>query len=162
MSAGGGVELGRGRALRFFAVLACCILSGASALVPTDAVRVPYCGSWSYYHRPKGHQTSTDDILVAAVACRPSIIFGASDATPSLTGSRYLDLGCGIGSTLLCVAFNSRPAMSLGIEAQLISFELVSRTVHELEPGPAASGRVLHGDFGDAPLRPVDSEGPFV
>jgi len=51
--------------------------------------------------------------------------------------------------------------MSLGIEAQLISFELVSRTVRELETDSAACVRVLHGDLRDTSLLPADCEGSF-
>lgn len=55
----------------------------------------------------RGHRTSVDDMLVAHLAC-----------VQSGTPSRILDLGCGLGSVLLMVAWAHRSAQLVGIEAE--------------------------------------------
>ena len=127
---------------------------------PVDAVRAPYVGDdWHYYFRPNGHQTSTDDVLVAAGACKPWLVFGSGsdENAAALTSShRYLDLGTGIGSTLLLVAYNAMPLESVGIESQAMSYEMLSRTLSELKEAPPV--RAVHGDLRDhATLLPPDS-----
>src|SRR4051812_14238048 len=86
------------------------------------------------YQRAKGHRFSSDDTTTAFVATRV-----APDA------QRILDLGCGIGSVLLHLAWTHRTATLVGIEAQDVSFELLQRNV-------AASGfadriAIHHGDL---------------
>ncbi len=95
------------------------------------------------YQRAKGHRFSSDDLVTALIATR-----AAPDAT------RILDLGCGIGTVLLHLAWTHRAASLVGIEAQAVSFELLERNV-------AASGfaeriAIHHGD-----LREVDAGGGF-
>lgn len=91
------------------------------------------------HQRARGHRFSSDDLVTALVAC---------EAAPD--PRRILDLGCGIGSVLLHLAW-SRPAATLvGIEAQDVSFELLRRNL-------AASGfadrvAIHHGDLRDADL----------
>ncbi|MCX5748605.1 MAG: methyltransferase [Proteobacteria bacterium] len=91
------------------------------------------------YQRAKGHRFSSDDTTTALVSTR---------AAP--TAQRILDLGCGIGTVLLHLAWTHREATLVGIEAQAVSFELLERNV-------AASGfgeriTLHHGD-----LREVDA-----
>lgn len=120
---------------------------------PTDAVNIGYVGDWKYWYRTKGMQTSTDDVLVAYAAIYPHICFGGdeTDATP-LPMRRYVDMGCGIGSTFFLVAAAiEQPEMLVGIEAQLQSFMLVNRSLHEILQYEACTNRrlamrVLHGD----------------
>lgn len=134
-----------------------------SGTFPSDALRMPFVGDWHYYSRPRGMQTSSDDVLVAAVASYPHLFFDDED-TPACV-ERYCDLGCGIGSSLLLVAHNSRPAYSLGVEVQEVSYQMVSRAVREL-PVSDASARLpplprielTHGDLRSLPphLEPFD------
>jgi hypothetical protein len=83
-----------------------------------------YVGDWSYYYRLKGMQTSTDDIMVAFVACFPqlsetvspfsSLVLSEMKAN-ELKVDRYIDLGCGVGSTLLLVSNTLRPNVCICI-----------------------------------------------
>lgn len=91
------------------------------------------------YQRKKGHRFSADDVVTAWVAAR-----AAPDA------ARILDLGCGIGTVLLHLAWTHRAARLVGVEAQEVSFRLLQRNV-------AASGfadriAIAHGDLREAPL----------
>jgi len=86
------------------------------------------------YQRQKGHRFSADDIATAYVA------HGAKrDA------SRVLDLGCGLGSVLLCLAWKLPQAELWGVEAQAVSFELLRRNVER--SGFAGRVHVCHGDL---------------
>jgi len=90
-------------------------------------------------------KTSADDILVAYLACLVS--------PKDKPIQRYVDLGCGIGSTLLVVAHHLRPVESIGIEAQTQSYTLLSRTlegIHQME-GNGVNVTAIHSD-----LRSVD------
>lgn len=105
---------------------------------PKDAVRKRYVGDWHYYYRQKGMKTTADDIIVAYMAC-----FGKEN---DVRIGRYIDLGCGIGSTLLVVAHQLRPIQSIGIEAQVQSCTLLDRTLVE-GIHDKSSIRILHGDL---------------
>jgi tRNA1(Val) A37 N6-methylase TrmN6 len=60
---------------------------------------------------------------------------------------KYVDMGCGIGSTLLLIAHTLRPSiLSVGIEAQTQSSQLVQRTIAEL-PHNAPHIIALHSDI---------------
>ena len=139
---------------------------------PSDALNCPYVdnddvnkrgmSNWDYWYRRDGMQTSTDDVIVALVAAYPeimalksngsssidlsSLIWSQSKATESAVNS-YVDLGCGIGSTLLLVANILRPkVISLGVEAQQQSVSLLQRTISELPVG-APQINILHKDL---------------
>ena len=131
---------------------------------PDDALKCLYVDDWSYWYRKNGMQTSTDDVIVAFVAAYPEITalstsgcmspdlsslkYTDTKATDS-TVNRYVDLGCGIGSTLLLVANILRPkSFSLGVEAQEQSARLLQRTLSELPDG-SPSISVIHKDLRD-------------
>ena len=84
--------------------------------------------------RAKGHRYSVDDLATAFVAW---------NARPS--AKRLLDLGCGIGSVLLTLAWKIRDAELVGVEAQAISFELLERNVARAAVSDRV--RVHHGDL---------------
>ena len=86
--------------------------------------------------RRKGHRYSLDDLATAAEAVR-----AAGDAPIS----RYLDLGCGIGSALLMVSWRLRPATVVGIEALDVSATLArfNLRLNRLE------ARLFEGDHRD-------------
>lgn len=96
---------------------------------PADAKNVPYVGDWRYWHREKGHQTTTDDVLVAYFALYAADVF--PHLPPVSPVNRYVDLGCGIGSTLFLVAHSLGSTISVGIEAQYQSALLASRSAKE-------------------------------
>jgi len=91
------------------------------------------------YQRQKGHRFSSDDVATAYVAhqTRP-------------TARRVLDLGCGLGSVLLLLAWKMRDAELWGVEAQAMSFELLQRNV--ARSGYAPRVHIQHGDLRDAEL----------
>jgi tRNA1(Val) A37 N6-methylase TrmN6 len=88
------------------------------------------------FQRAKGHRFSSDDVATAYVA------WHAAKAS-----RRVIDLGCGLGSVLLHLAWKLPDATLVGVEAQAISFELVQRNVarnHLLD-----RVTLLHGDLRD-------------
>lgn len=90
--------------------------------------------SFRLVQRRRGHRFSVDDLATAWEAVR---------AAPGAT--TFLDLGCGVGSVLLMVAWRLPTARGFGIEAQDVSFELAGRNVHD--NGVAARVELFHGDL---------------
>lgn len=88
------------------------------------------------YQRAKGHRFSADDVATAYVAHR---------AAPA--ASTVLDLGCGLGSVLLHLAWSMPTARLVGVEAQAISFSLLARNVER--NGLADRVAIHHGDLRD-------------
>jgi tRNA1Val (adenine37-N6)-methyltransferase len=86
--------------------------------------------------RAKGHRFSSDDLATAYVAWR---------ACPN--AKRVLDLGCGIGSVLLHLAWKMPAASFVGIEAQEMSFALLTRNVKNA--GITDRVEIHHGDLRD-------------
>jgi tRNA1Val (adenine37-N6)-methyltransferase len=74
-------------------------------------------GDWRILQRTRGHRFSLDDLVTAH--------FATTVARPQ----RLLDLGCGIGSVLLYLAWRFPAARCLGIEAQAMSAGLARRSV---------------------------------
>lgn len=87
--------------------------------------------------RRRGHRFSIDDLATAWVAAR---------AKPEARVT--LDLGCGIGSVLLMIAWRLPAARGFGIEAQAISFGLALRNV--AANGASARVSVTLGDLREA------------
>jgi tRNA1(Val) A37 N6-methylase TrmN6 len=84
--------------------------------------------------RKRGHRFSLDDLATAWEAAR---------AVPD--AEAHLDLGCGIGSVLLMVAWRLPGARVFGVEAQEESFALARRNVES--NGLAARTTLVHGDL---------------
>ena len=84
--------------------------------------------------RRRGHRFSIDDLATAWEGAR---------ARPDATS--LLDLGCGVGSVLLMVAWRLPTARVFGVEAQEVSFALARRNVDA--NGLAARTTLLHGDL---------------
>jgi tRNA1(Val) A37 N6-methylase TrmN6 len=61
-----------------------------------------------------------------------------------------LDLGCGLGSVLLLLAWKLKDAELCGVEAQAMSFELLQRNV--ARSGYAERVHIRHGDLRDTEL----------
>ena len=89
------------------------------------------------WQRKKGHRFSSDDTVTAWVA---------TQTAP--TARRIADLGCGIGSVLLHLAWSLPHATLVGIEAQQMSFDLVQRNI--VDNGLGARVQAFHGDLRDA------------
>jgi tRNA1Val (adenine37-N6)-methyltransferase len=77
-------------------------------------------GNWRILQRLDGHRTSLDDLVTAHLAT--IMMAGAEPA-------RCLDLGTGIGSVLLFLAWRFPSARFLGIEAQDVSAALAVRSI---------------------------------
>lgn len=88
------------------------------------------------FQRMGGHRFSSDDVVTAYVAYQ---------AAPS--ARRVLDLGCGLGSVLLQLAWKLPDAQLAGVEAQASSFELLRRNL--ARSGYAARVRIQHADLRD-------------
>jgi tRNA1Val (adenine37-N6)-methyltransferase len=90
--------------------------------------------SFRLTQRKRGHRFSVDDLATAWEAAR---------ALPE--AESFLDLGCGVGSVLLMVAWRLPGARCFGIEAQDVSMELARRNVEENGLGERVT--LLHGDL---------------
>ena len=88
------------------------------------------------FQRAKGHRFSADDVATAFVAHR---------AAPG--ANSVLDLGCGLGSVLLHLAWSLPTARMVGVEAQAISYALLARNV--ARSGYGAQISIHHGDLRD-------------
>ncbi len=86
------------------------------------------------WQRRRGHRYSLDDVATA---------WQAAEARPA--ARRYLDLGCGIGSVLLMVAWKLKTTHAVGIEAQPLSAALARRNV--LHNGLEGRVVVVEGDL---------------
>lgn len=91
------------------------------------------------FQRKKGHRFSSDDVATAFVAYQ---------AAPR--ARRVLDMGCGLGSVLLQLAWKLPEASLSGVEAQAQSFELLQRNV--ARSGFSQRVRIAHGDLRDVAL----------
>ena len=91
-------------------------------------------GSFRITQRRYGHRYSIDDVLTAHIA---------ASARPE--AARCLELGSGIGSVLLMLAYRLPAAQFVAIEAQRNSFALLTHNIaqNQLE----TRVRALHGDL---------------
>jgi tRNA1Val (adenine37-N6)-methyltransferase len=91
-------------------------------------------GDFRITQRKYGHRYSIDDVMTAAIA---------AETRPA--ARRCLELGSGIGSVLLMLAYRLPEAEFVAIEAQRNSFSLLTRNV--AQNGLAPRVRALHGDL---------------
>lgn len=94
---------------------------------------------WTIAQRRKGHRHSTDDLLTG---------WYAAEVQPD--ARHILDLGSGIGSVGLIALWRSPRATLTAIEAQEISFALLTENI--ARNGLAARVRAIHGDLRDVRL----------
>lgn len=92
-------------------------------------------GDWRIFQRVTGHRWSLDDLVAAHLAAR---------SMPS-PPERFLDLGCGIGSVLMMIAWRFPEARGVGIEAQALSAGLARRSL--AYNGAAERVEVRSGDL---------------
>lgn len=99
-------------------------------------------GHWRIFQRIGGHRWSTDDLVTAWVAGR-----AWKDAKPGRTDepAYCLDLGCGIGSVLMMVAWQFNQAKCLGVEAQVRSATMARRSLEY--NGCTDRCKVVQGDI---------------
>jgi len=114
--------------------------SGITELQHGDVTDDALAGDFRILQRRRGHRYSIDDVLTAYQAAR---------IRPA--PSRYLDLGCGIGSVLMMIAYKHRDAQIEGIEAQDLSFALATENVKRNHQ--ASRVTLHHGDLRHTELR---------
>ncbi|HTJ83732.1 MAG TPA: methyltransferase [Polyangiaceae bacterium] len=96
---------------------------GRADLVPgADEDLCFLSGDFRIFQRKNGHRWSLDDFVTATIA-----IETMRARTPRL--ARAADLGCGIGSVLMMVAWAFPEAHVAGVEAQELSLSLARRSV---------------------------------
>ncbi|MGC9984741.1 MAG: methyltransferase domain-containing protein [Polyangia bacterium] len=95
-------------------------------------------GNWRILQRLDGHRTSLDDLVTAHMAA--SLLANPASA-------RWLDLGTGIGSVALFLAWRFPQARGLGVEVQEISAAMARRSL--AWNGAAGRVEIRDGDFRD-------------
>jgi tRNA1(Val) A37 N6-methylase TrmN6 len=95
-------------------------------------------GNWRLLQRLDGHRTSLDDLLTAYLA---------ASMVANHPPENCLDLGCGIGSVMLFLAWRFPDARLVGVEAQAVSAGLAKRSLAWNGIGARAEIRVH--DFRD-------------
>ncbi len=114
---------------------------GRAELEPAADEDLSYlAGDWRLFQKRAGHRWSMDDLMTAWVAVRDL------DAAAPL---RALDLGCGLGSVLLLVAWRLPCAEVTGIEAQPERAAMARRSI--AYDGVAERCRVVDGDLRELP-----------
>ena len=83
-------------------------------------------GDWRLLQRTDGHRFSLDDLVTAWFAASTAPFQSSASAPPN---SRILDMGCGIGTVLLLMAWRFPHARVVGIEAQALSAGLARRSL---------------------------------
>lgn len=117
---------------------------GDPTLLPADDEDLGYlAGDWRILQKQRGHRWSLDDLVTAWVAARH-----ARGAT------RLLDLGCGLGSVLLLLAWQFPQARVMGVEAQADRADLARRSIRY--NGAEERCSVVTGD-----LREMQLDGAF-
>mgnify|MGYP003386039253 CR=1 FL=1 len=79
-------------------------------------------GMWKVFQKLDKHRYSTDDLVTSHIACKWSKKLQHCDPN-------VLDIGCGLGSVLLCTAWQLPGAKCVGIETQPPRFELARRNI---------------------------------
>jgi len=105
-------------------------------------------GDFRIFQRRDGHRWSADDLVTAWFAIRAVRRIGA---TGGALPRRIVDLGCGIGTVLLFLAWRFPDAVCTGIEAQDISAGMAARSI--AWNGVADRCSVRHGDLRSPWLR---------
>jgi tRNA1(Val) A37 N6-methylase TrmN6 len=101
-------------------------------------------GDWRIFQLRRGHRWSLDDFATAFVALETARAHGAVHTA--------LDLGCGIGSVLLMLAWGLPDARLVGVEAQARSVELARRSL--AYDGADDRCEVRLGDLRDSAVLP--------
>lgn len=108
-------------------------------------------GDWRIFQRQRGHRWSLDDLVTAHLALRE---------TRGREVDCALDLGCGIGSVLLMVAWGLPRARCTGVEAQAASAALARRSL--VWNGADDRVHVVDGDLRDAAVLPAGARFDLV
>ncbi|MDP1826911.1 MAG: methyltransferase domain-containing protein [Archangium sp.] len=125
---------------------------GRPELLPADDEDLCFLtGEWRLFQKQQGHRWSLDDLVTAAVAAPHAQALGART---------LLDLGCGLGSVLLMMAWRFPEADVTGIEAQADRAAMGRRSI--AWNGVEARCRILDGDLREAAVLPADARFPLI
>lgn len=108
-------------------------------------------GEWRLFQKQHGHRWSLDDLVTAAVAAPYAQALGAE---------RMLDLGCGLGSVLLMMAWRFPQADVTGIEAQADRAALGRRSI--TWNGVEDRCRIVDGDLREPTVLPAGARFPLI
>lgn len=108
-------------------------------------------GDWRIFQQVAGHRWSLDDLVTA---------WAAAAVVAARPPARFVDLGCGIGTVLMLLAWRFPAARGVGIEAQPASVDLARRSL--AWNGIAARCAVREGDFRDARTWPEGGASDLV
>ncbi|MEZ4361365.1 MAG: methyltransferase domain-containing protein [Kofleriaceae bacterium] len=111
-------------------------------------------GDWRIFQKVRGHRWSLDDLVTAWIACEAAT---RAELTRGEAPLRALDLGCGLGSVLLMVAWRFPDATVVGVEAQAERARLARRSI--AYNGAQERCRVVDGDLREL-LGPGDAGAP--
>lgn len=115
-----------------------------AALGPRPGEDLCYlAGDWRIFQQVAGHRWSLDDLVTAWVA---------ANVVAARRPERILDLGCGIGTVLMLLAWRFPDARGVGVEAQAASADLARRSL--AWNGAADRCEVHHGDFRESAMVP--------
>ncbi len=107
-------------------------------------------GNFRVFQRQDGHRWSLDDLLTAWLAAR----------LVPCPPARYLDMGSGVGSVLMMLAWKFPNALGVGIEAQDISVGLARRSL--AYNGIDNRVTLHHADFRDPPAELQGQTFPLI
>lgn len=125
---------------------------GRPELQPADDEDLGFLtGDWRLFQKQQGHRWSLDDLVTAAVA---------APHAQALSARRMLDLGCGLGSVLMMMAWRFPEADVTGIEAQADRAAMGRRSI--VWNGVEARCRILDGDLREPSVLPADARFPLI
>jgi tRNA1Val (adenine37-N6)-methyltransferase len=101
-------------------------------------------GDWRLFQKLEGHRWSVDDLVTAFTAAE------RFETLRALGPVRALDLGCGLGSVLLMVAWRAPDFDVTGVEAQPERAAMARRSI--AYNGVSDRCRVIDGDLRDTSL----------
>jgi tRNA1(Val) A37 N6-methylase TrmN6 len=102
-------------------------------------------GDWRIFQKQRGHRWSLDDLATAAIAAPHVEATGATN---------LLDLGCGLGSVLMLLAWRFPQAHVTGVEAQADRAAMARRSLRF--NGADDRCQVLDGDLREFSAPPFD------
>jgi tRNA1(Val) A37 N6-methylase TrmN6 len=103
-------------------------------------------GDWRILQQVAGHRWSLDDLVTA---------WAAAEVVAGRPPARIADLGCGIGTVLMLLAWRFPAAAGVGVEAQAASVDLARRSL--AWNGVTDRCTVRHRDFRDPAAAPEEA-----
>jgi tRNA1Val (adenine37-N6)-methyltransferase len=125
---------------------------GRSELLPADDEDLCFLsGDWRLFQKQNGHRWSLDDLVTAWVA---------TTHVEAMAATSLLDLGCGLGSVLLMLAWRFPQARVTGIEAQGDRAAMGRRSI--AWNGAQHRCHIVDGDLREPTVLPAGTEFPLI